>query len=116
MKRLFVLLLTSLLLVSLAAIALQAASADGKKPPEKLVFETKMGNVTFPHAEHIKRVGGDCTVCHDKLFKQSTAAPLGFKKGMHKPAEANKTSCGACHHEGGKAFPTKGNCKRCHVR
>jgi len=116
MKRFLVLLLTTFLLASLAAIALQAAGADAKKPPEQLVFKTKMGNVTFHHAEHIKRVDGKCAVCHDKLFKQDATAPLGFKKGMHKPAEASKTSCGACHHQGGKAFPTKGNCKKCHVK
>jgi hypothetical protein len=34
---------------------------------------------------------------------------------MHKAAEEKKTSCGACHHEGGKAFAAKGNCTtKCH--
>jgi len=75
-----------------------------------------VGNVTFAHAEHIKRADGKCAVCHPKLFPQSAKAPLNFKAGMHKPAEAKKTSCAACHHAGGTSFQTKGNCKKCHVR
>ena len=55
-------------------------------------------------------------VCHDKLFKQDAKAPLNFKAAIHKTAEAEKTSCGACHHPGGTAFETKGNCAKCHVK
>ncbi len=97
------------------AIAASLAGAQ-KQPPDKLVFKTKMGNVTFNHAAHIKRANNDCKTCHDKLFQQDAKAPLGFKAGMHKPAEAKKTSCGACHHAGGPSFTTKGNCKKCHVK
>lgn len=91
-------------------------AAQEPKPPQKLVFETKMGNVTYDHAAHVKRAKGDCKVCHDKLFQQSSKAPLNFKAAMHKTAEANKTSCGACHHPAGAAFETKGNCAKCHVK
>ena len=97
----------------LAAVSLPAAD---KQAPETMVFQSKMlGNVTFPHAEHIKRENGKCEVCHDSLFPQSRE-PIHFKAGMHKPAEAAKTSCAACHVAGGKAFVTKGNCKKCHVK
>lgn len=90
--------------------------AQDKKPPEKLTFSTKNGNVTFDHAAHIKRANGDCKTCHDKLFPQDAKAPLNFKAGLHKPAENNQTSCGACHRPGGAAFETKGNCAKCHVK
>ena len=90
--------------------------AQEKKAPEKLTFTTKNGNVTFDHAAHLKRANGDCMVCHDKLFKQDAKAPLNFKAAIHKTAEAEKTSCGACHHPGGTAFETKGNCAKCHVK
>jgi c(7)-type cytochrome triheme protein len=89
--------------------------AGADKAPDKLTFESKMGNVTFDHKQHAERAESDCTVCHDKLFSQSRA-PLNFKAGMHKPAEAKKESCAGCHHEGGQAFATKGNCKNCHVK
>jgi c(7)-type cytochrome triheme protein len=98
------------------SVAALGVLAQEKKPPLKLVFEAKMGNVTFDHAAHVKREKNDCKVCHDKLFKQDKAAPLNFKAGMHKPAEAAKTACGACHTPGGAAFETKGNCNKCHVK
>lgn len=93
-----------------------AVLAQEKKAPVKLVFESKMGKVTFDHAKHSEREKDDCKVCHDKLFPQDSKAPLNFKVGMHKPAEAKKISCGACHVAGGKAFETKGNCNKCHVK
>jgi c(7)-type cytochrome triheme protein len=84
--------------------------------PEKLVFQTKMGNVTYLHAKHAERAKGDCTACHEKLFQQSAKAPLNYKAGMHKTAEAAKTSCAACHVAGGTAFATAGSCAKCHVK
>ena len=87
-----------------------------KKPPDKLTFAAKNGNVTFDHASHLKPVKGDCKSCHDKLFPESATAPLNFKTGMHKPAETAKTSCGNCHHAGGTSFESKGNCAKCHVK
>ena len=86
------------------------------QPPDKLVFNTKQGNVTFNHGEHVKRAGNDCAKCHDALFAKDKTAPLTFKANIHKTAEASKTSCGACHVAGGAAFETKGNCAKCHVK
>ena len=48
------------------------AGLDGlaqKTPPEQVVFQSKMGNVTFNHAAHLKRANNDCKACHDKLFR-----------------------------------------------
>jgi hypothetical protein len=111
MQRLFSFLMAGFLVAALLAIA-----AD--KPPEKLVFATKMGNVTYDHAKHLERAKNDCTVCHPKLFQQSAKAPLNFKAGMHKTAEASKTSCAFCHVAGGASFATTGNCtnNKCHVK
>jgi len=105
-----------LTVVMVAAVSLLVVAAD--KGPEKLVFKTKMGNVTFDHAKHSSREKDDCKVCHDKLWPQSAKAPLNFAAGMHKPAESKKISCGACHHAGGPAFSTVGNCtnSKCHVK
>ncbi len=107
MKTISLFLLSLLLLVTLVALAQDA--------PDKIVFESKMGNVTFDHKLHTERVEGDCTACHDKLFPQSRE-PINFKEKMHRVAEEEKTSCGACHHPGGEAFESKGNCKNCHVK
>ncbi len=107
--------LTSILLPALVLGVVMIGALQAADAPDKLVFEAKMGNVTFNHTAHVERMESDCTACHDKLFPQSRA-PLNFKAGMHKPAEANQTSCGGCHHPDGKAFATAGNCNKCHVK
>jgi c(7)-type cytochrome triheme protein len=103
------------LLLTLCLIGFWALAQE-KTPPAKLVFQAKNGNVNFDHAAHVKAAKNDCKTCHDKLFQQSATAPLNFKAGMHKPAETAMTSCGACHHAGGTAFESKGNCAKCHVK
>ena len=90
--------------------------AEEKKAADKLVFQAKMGNVTFDHAKHTERAKGDCKVCHDKLWPQDAKAPLNFKAGMHKVAEKGKTSCATCHVAGGASFVSTGNCAKCHVK
>ena len=94
-----------LIAFSLAVSLLSAAgaAAQGNKPPDKLVFQSKTGDVTFDHPAHLAREKGDCTVCHDKLWPQSAKVPLKSSAG-----------CGTCHHAGGKSFEMKGNCKKCH--
>jgi c(7)-type cytochrome triheme protein len=106
---------TLISMVFLLAAAAGIGSLLAQKPPEKLVFESKTGNVTFDHAAHVKRSKGDCMTCHDKLFPESKAA-LNFKANMHKPAEDARPSCGACHVAGGASFVVKGNCGKCHVK
>jgi c(7)-type cytochrome triheme protein len=104
---------TLLAVIVLGALAL---IAQDKKPPEKMVFVTKNGNVTFQHAAHITRAKGDCKTCHDNIFPQDSKAPLNYKAGLHKTAEAAKSSCATCHNAGGPAFESKGNCAKCHVK
>jgi len=104
---------SSLLIV--LAIAAGFSALLAQKAPEKIVFPSKMGNVTFDHTAHVKRANNDCAACHDKLFPQSRV-DINFKAGIHKTAEAAKTSCGGCHHAGGASFETKGNCAKCHVK
>jgi c(7)-type cytochrome triheme protein len=102
-------------ILTISVIGLLTLSAQGIKPPEKLVFKSLAAPVTFDHAAHVKRVDSKCQTCHPKPFAMSAKAPLNFKGAMHKTAEANKTSCAVCHVAGGKAFATAGNCAKCHV-
>lgn len=104
------------LLAGLAVWVGLLAAQQTKKEPEKLVFQSKFGNVTYLHAKHSAREKGDCTVCHDRLWPQDAKAPLNYKEGMHKVAEAKKTSCAFCHVAGGKAFASVGNCNKCHAK
>jgi c(7)-type cytochrome triheme protein len=79
------------------------ASGQDKTPPEKLVFQSKAGDVTFPHAAHIGREKGECATCHAKLWPQSAKEPLKSSDG-----------CRTCHRAGGRAFAMQGNCGKCH--
>jgi len=87
--------------ISLASGAIVAA--QDKKPPRRLVFPSKAGNVTFNHAAHLKREKDDCTRCHDKLWPQSAKVPI-----------KSSAECSTCHHADGKSFEMKGNCIKCH--
>jgi c(7)-type cytochrome triheme protein len=107
--------LAYVLLVSM--VALTSLVAQDKKAPTTLVFTAKNGNVTYDHTAHAKREKNDCKMCHPALWPQDAKAPLNWKAGMHKTAEAAKTSCGKCHVAGGAAFETKGNCTtKCHKK
>ncbi len=109
---------TLLAVFAVAVVVTGLLAVAAETGPEKLVFTTKMGNVTFLHAKHNDRAKGDCKVCHDKLWPESAKAPLNYKEGMHKPAETKRTSCGACHYPKGPAFSSVGNCtnSKCHVK
>ena len=108
--------LTTLFVFAVSFACALGIFAQDKKPPDKLVFKTKNGDVTFNHADHLKRANNDCKTCHDKLFQQDAKVPLNYKASLHKTAEAAKTACAACHVAGGAAFESKGNCAKCHVK
>ena len=91
----------------------QAALRTDIPPPETIVFENKGGKSTFTHKLHYERVKGDCTVCHTRIFPQSRE-PLKYGKALHRAAEANETSCAACHRVGGTSFAADSNCVKCH--
>jgi c(7)-type cytochrome triheme protein len=92
-----------------------AKPADPGNPPETIEFESKRdGNVIFTHKKHFERVNGDCTVCHDKIFRQSRE-PINYGKALHRAAEANRTACASCHAIGGTAFAADSNCPKCHL-
>lgn len=97
------------------APAPEAASTGALTPPDTILFEASNGNVTFDHKKHYERVGGNCGVCHPKVFPQNRA-PLNYKKASHRAAEASLTSCAYCHAVGGSSFAADSNCLKCHVK
>jgi c(7)-type cytochrome triheme protein len=106
-------------LAVLPGVPVPALLAQEKKAPEKMTFSTngnRLGNVTFNHSAHLKRMKGECLACHPKLFQEDAKASLNYKAGIHKTAELEQTACGSCHRPGGTAFETKGNCGKCHTR
>jgi c(7)-type cytochrome triheme protein len=92
-----------------------ATQAQQKEARPEIVIKAKNGDILFNHKKHSDLAKADCKACHDNLWPQNTTAPIGFKP-PHKPLEAKKASCGACHHQGGAAFSASvpANCKKCH--
>ena len=84
-------------------LVLVAAAALVGAQPQKLVFQSKRGDVVFAHAAHVAREKGGCATCHPKLWPQSAKEPLKSSDG-----------CRTCHKAGGPAFESKGNCAKCH--
>jgi len=80
------------------------AAAPDRKPPRRLVFPSKAGEVTFNHSAHLKREKGSCNNCHNKLWPQSAKIPI-----------KSSTGCSSCHHADGNSFEMKGNCAKCHA-
>ena len=102
-------------LAALLTFVTSIAPGFQEKGPDKVVFKSKMGDITFDHTKHSDREKKECAVCHPKLFPQSKA-PINYKAAAHKTAEAAKASCAACHVDKGTAFASKGNCGKCHVK
>jgi c(7)-type cytochrome triheme protein len=90
------------LTISLTSVI--CAAAPENKPPRRLVFPSKAGDVVFDHRAHVKREKKACPECHDILWPQSAKVPVTSSSG-----------CGTCHHADGKSFEMKGNCMRCHA-
>ncbi len=89
--------------------------ASTASPPDTILFPSKSGDVTFTHKKHYERLGGDCSMCHTKVFPQSRQ-PLNYKKALHRAAEASRTSCAYCHAVGGTSFAADSNCVKCHAQ
>ncbi len=88
------------LTISLAA---GVSVARDKKPPRRLLFPSKAGEITFDHQAHAKRERNACTECHDGLWPRSAKVPIKSSAG-----------CKTCHRADGKSFGMEGNCARCH--
>jgi c(7)-type cytochrome triheme protein len=98
-----------------AASAPAVAASPAGPPPDTILFKASNGDVTFDHKKHYERAGGDCSVCHPKVFPEARA-PLNYKKASHRASEASLTSCAYCHAVGGTAFAADSNCLKCHVK
>src|ERR1035438_8889536 len=70
--------------------------ANVEAPPDTILIQSKYGDVTYTHRKHYERLGGDCSMCHTKVFPQSRES-LNYKKALHRAAEASRTSCAYCH-------------------
>jgi len=84
----------------ITAVALIMFSATVALAGDTMTFQTKMGEVTFPHKKHQEMLKG-CTVCHlkgpgkiegfGKEFAHKTC------KGCHADSDAGPIKCSECH-------------------
>jgi hypothetical protein len=98
----FALLLAVIAVVGMAAYAIAA--------PKEVVYEVKMGNVTFNHEAHLAT--GDCATCHH-TGEQVSCKNCHTKTSKPSNKDAFHGQCIACHKEKG-AGPAK--CTECHIR
>ena len=92
-----------------------------------IVFNTKIGDVTFAHAIHASLRITECTTCHHKLLPEDTAVKPCHECHQHKSEETSPktktafhTRCTSCHEytiAGGQhAGPVKKKCRLCHIK
>jgi c(7)-type cytochrome triheme protein len=100
------------LIPSLLAVSLLAAPALAVGPGTVIEFnKSPMGKVIFDGKKH-KDAGGVCKDCHnDEMFPKMKQ---GTVKITMEEIYAGRL-CGVCHN-GKRAFGTKDNCSRCHVK
>ena len=106
-------------------LSLGVSAFEQAQPPEIITFQTKMGVITFRHADHGTLRTKECSECHhtytgenraqpceDCHLKTSTKAPSLFK--------AIHMKCSGCHEYtvkmGRPGGPLKKQCKLCHVK
>jgi DmsE family decaheme c-type cytochrome len=82
--------------------------------PDLPNVETRLGPARFDHERHVDLAENNWRTCHSRIFPL-TRGLLNYADNLHRTAEANQTSCGACHRPSGSAFASEGACLRCHV-
>lgn len=90
-----------------AALSLTVAAVAVADLPEKVYENEALGNVTFHHETHLAQ-GLQCGDCHPGTFDQDPSTSM-----------ANHETCGTCHTQDGRAFPTAGEgavCTNCHKK
>ncbi len=95
--------LLPVLLLILIPIALMA-----KDFKSVTIRTADVGDIAFPHDPHLKKLGSNCTLCHNAIFK------IGEKNPSVTMAEMEKgKSCGKCHNKV-RAFGLN-ECSLCHL-
>jgi len=92
-----------------------AGSANAGAGPKTIVLKAPMGNVTFNHWAHQKKVKS-CTKCHHKGMQKCSKCHNSSNKSMPEAFNSMKKvchkACIGCHKKMGG--PT--SCMKCHKR
>jgi len=117
----------SVWIVLIAFVIMVAGTVTAADAPASKTYKSKKGDVTFNHAEHVKRAGAKkCNVCHHtaKADGSDVKACGTCHKAKDETKDGKKVmssknafhkSCKACHKKDkSKKAPTK--CKDCHIK
>jgi len=84
----------------IAAVALIMLGATMALAADTMTFQTKNGDVTFPHKKHQEMLKG-CTICHPKEPGKIEGFGKEFAhktcKGCHADESVGPTKCSECH-------------------
>jgi hypothetical protein len=120
--------LNTFYMVLLALFVNNVIAGEMTIPQDKkvILFETKLGDVTFAHQKHADLSITQCTTCHHKSDPGDTVMKPCHECHQHKSKEpaAAKTAfhnrCTGCHEYtvagGQQAGPLKKKCKLCHIK
>ena len=88
----------------------EAIEAEGENtaPPLEPRFSPIMGDLIFPHVEHVEEMEIECDECHH----ETNAVPLDSPHESY--FDDLWVDCGACHHESGSADLEPKSCYECH--
>jgi len=80
---------------------------DAMQFPEKILFETAVGDVSFPHEVHVSDFGVECGQCHH----ETAASELNIPHPEYYDDSWGK--CETCHQSGVESA-SPAPCSRCH--
>lgn len=93
---------------TVATVAAQG-QAGSSEPPAVLNLPSSMGEVAFPHRDHVAEFAVECKACHHETNARTLAIPhqgyfddfwIDCKTchGEHAPAGRQVVACSRCHH------------------
>ena len=92
MKKIILIITVMFLLISVGVYAIDPAGI--------VIYETKNGNVTFDHTWHMKKVQGNCKVCHKDSKPEKILVDKKYGHGDCKLCHiliSGPTECKECH-------------------
>lgn len=90
------------------ALVLFAAVLNANDYRSAAIKTESIGTIPFPHDAHLAKLGNNCTLCHNSLYK------IGEKNPVVTMAEMEQgKSCGLCHNKV-RAFGLS-QCSTCHL-
>ncbi len=121
-KRLYPIVLLTVLLALLAAAGYNLPPSEGATPI-RVLLDNKGGKIVFEHKAHAEGYGLECSSCHHAENLDKGISPCGechnaetAEFGLLNRMEAFHQSCMGCHEEVGSGPYGKDQCNQCHLK